>query len=105
MSLKEFTQEELKTALGQLLLDLRGNWAYEYYERLEEATELCNWIDDFTDDVEASIDLEESSMHVDGRIFRGDSFYGYKSEAGSTVRVKQYLETVLTHPEYCDVIN
>ena len=28
--------EELKTAIGHLLLDLRGNWGWDYKERLEE---------------------------------------------------------------------
>ena len=105
MNLNEFTQEELKVALGQLLLDLRGNWAYDYYERLEEASALCSLIDDDTSDVENSVTHEQSGEgYVDGRIFRGDSFYGYISEEGTTDRVKTYLESNLTHPEYCEVL-
>ncbi len=34
--------EELKTAIGHLQLDLRGNWGWDYKERLEELIDLIN---------------------------------------------------------------
>jgi len=40
--MKYFTREELKTAIGHLQLDLRGNWAWDYKERLEELIDLLN---------------------------------------------------------------
>jgi hypothetical protein len=98
------TQEELKTCLGQLLLDLRGNWAYNYSDRLEEARWLCDQIEDYTDDVVDSIDSELERGYYDGRIFKSCSFYGYKSDEGSTEAVKKWLIRNLTHPEYCELL-
>jgi hypothetical protein len=34
--------EELKTAIGHLQLDLRGNWGWDYKERLEDLIYLLN---------------------------------------------------------------
>jgi len=34
--------EELKTAIGHLQLDLRGNWGWEYTVRLDELIHLLN---------------------------------------------------------------
>jgi len=98
------TQEELKTCLGQLLLDLRGNWGYDYKSRLNEALNLCNLIEEDTLDVEWRIESELGG-DCDGRIFRGSSFYGYVSEEGTTDEVKEWLRDVLTHPEYCEILN
>ena len=99
-------QEELKTALGQLLLDLRGNWAYEYYDRLKKARELCGLIEDDTSSIEDHIELEmeRSGCDIDGRIFRDGQLYGYQSPEGSTEQVKEWLRCNLTHPEYCPVL-
>ena len=98
------TQEELKTCLGQLLLDLRGNWGYAYKSRLDEALNLCSLIEEDTSDVEWKIEMELEGDY-DGRIFRGSSFYGYSSEEGTTDEVKEYLNDILTHPEYCEILN
>lgn len=98
------TQEELKTCLGQLLNDLRGNWAYDYSNRLNKAMDLCNQIEDFTGDIERKIE-EELDGDCDGRTFRGASFYGYSSEEGTTEEVKKWLENNLSHPEYCSVLD
>jgi hypothetical protein len=97
------TQEELKTCLGQLLLDLRGNWAFDYYSRLKTALQLCNQIECDTSDIEYKIDIEMEGDY-DGRIFRGCSLYGYSSEEGTTDDVKKWLENNLTYPENCSVL-
>lgn len=97
-------QEELKTCLGQLLLDLRGNWAFDYSDRLVEALDLCNSIEDDTNDVEECISREFEGDY-DGRIFRGCSFYGYISEEGTTDKVKEWLRNNLSHPEYCNLLD
>ena len=97
------TQEELKTCLGQLLLDLRGNWAFYYSDRLNKAYELCNQINDFTEDVKRKIE-QELEGDYDGRTFRSASFYGYASDEGITEEVKKWLEDNLSHPEYCSVL-
>lgn len=93
-------QEELKTCLGALLLDLRGNWAYDYSERLYEALELCNLIEEDTTDIESNVKAELEYGDYDGRIFRDCNFYGYKSEEGMTTAVKEWCELNLSHPEY-----
>lgn len=96
-------QEELKTCLGQLLLDLRGNWAFNYSDRLYTALELCDKIEYDTSDIERRIH-DELEGDFDGRIFRGALFYGYSSEEGITEEVKKWLENNLSFPEYCSII-
>lgn len=98
-------QEELKTCLGQLLSDLRGNWAYEYSERMNKALELCYQIEDYTDDIVSTIDTELNDGDYDGRCFKKCSFYGYFSDEGTTDEVKKWLQINLTHPEYCSVLD
>lgn len=98
------TQEELKTCLGQLLSDLRGNWAYDYHSRMQTALGLCSQIDEDTTDVENRIEREMEGDY-DGRIFRNGDFYGYSSDEGTTEEVKKWLENNLTHPEYCSVLS
>ena len=98
------TQEELKTCLGQLLLDLRGNWAFDYQDRLHEAQNLCSLIEDPTDDIERKVE-EQLEGDYDGRTFRRTSFYGYSSEEGSTDEVKQWLRRSLSHPEHCELLD
>ena len=97
------SQEELKTCLGQLLLDLRGNWAFDYCSRLQSASILCDQIDEDTSDVEQRIESEMEGDY-DGRIFRNGDFYGYSSEEGTTEEVKKWLERNLSHPEYCNLL-
>lgn len=99
------TQEELKTCLGQLLLDLRGNWADGYYDRMDYAEDLCNQIDDDTQDVSYRIYQERNNDSPDGRTFRGCSFYGYKSEEGNTEEVRTWLKYHLSYPENCELLD
>lgn len=92
------SQEELKTCLGQLLLDLRGNWAFYYYDRLIIASDLCKEIDEDLSDILESINIEKEGEY-DGRIFRNCSYYGYFSEEGTTNKVKEWLKNNLSLPE------
>ena len=110
-----FNKEELKTAIGHLQLDLRGNWGWDYKPRLEELIDLLNQLRKYAV-VEAvkDYDLEVNEFEInnligtaqgeiddpsDGRIFRGGYLYGYESEEGRTQEVYDYLQMVLTYPE------
>lgn len=98
-------QEELKTCLGQLLLDLRMNWAYSYSDRLELAKELCLMIEIDTSDILNQIQSELNDGDYDGRCFRNVTLYGYSSEEGTSEEVKKWLNTNLTHPELCEILD
>ncbi len=105
--IQEFTVEELKTATGYLMADLRGNWGYEYSARMEEVKSLLEILIDkdsgnATDYAEDLITTnEEIEEPEDGRIFRDScQLYCYSSDEGKTLRVKEYIEKHLTHPEY-----
>lgn len=93
-------QEELKTAIGHLQLDLRGNWGWDYTPRLEELISLLSRLEDGDESnsliSKAQGEIEDPS---DGRIFRGGYLYGYESEEGRTQEVYDYLQNVLSYPE------
>lgn len=99
--------EELKTAIGHLLLDLRGNWGWDYKERLEELMILLSRLLSNSDLASESGDIlslmttaqGEIDDPSDGRIFRGGYLYGYESEEGRTQDVYDYLQNVLSYPE------
>jgi hypothetical protein len=106
--------EELKTAIGHLQLDLRGNWGWDYKERLEELIELLNQLRAYAVEDPKDFDLEVNDFEInsligtaqgeiddpsDGRIFRGGWLYGYESEEGRTQQVYDYLQMVLSYPE------
>jgi hypothetical protein len=106
--------EELKTAIGHLQLDLRGNWAWDYSERLEDLIDLLNQLRKWAVDNPKDFDLEVNEFEIedlirtaqseiddpsDGRIFRGGYLYGYESEEGRTKEVYDYLNSILTYPE------
>jgi hypothetical protein len=97
-------QEELKTAIGHLQLDLRGNWGWDYTRRLEELIRLLIQLEDGGESnsliSKAQGEIEDPS---DGRIFRGGYLYGYESEEGRTQEVYDYLEGALSHPEYNNI--
>lgn len=107
-----FEIEELKTIIGTLMVDLRGNWAFEYIERMELLIDLLNQLDTIEpDDIKQSFNIYslisttriEIEEPFDGRVFRGKFLYGYQSDEGCTKRVKEYLENVLTYPEYNNI--
>lgn len=107
-----FEIEELKTIIGTLMVDLRGNWAFEYIERMELLIDLLNQLDTIEpDDIKQSFNIyslisttrSEIEEPFDGRVFRGKFLYGYQSDEGCTKRVKEYLENVLTYPEYNNI--
>jgi hypothetical protein len=106
--------EELKTAIGHLQLDLRGNWGWDYRERLEELIDLLNQLRNYAVENSKDFDLEVNDFEInslietaqgeiddpsDGRIFRGGYLYGYESEQGRTQEVYDYLNNVLSYPE------
>ena len=99
--------EELKTSIGHLLLDLRGNWGWDYKERLEELMSLLSQLLSNSDLASESGDIislmataqGEIDETSDGRIFRGGYLYGYESEEGRTQEVYDYLQNVLSYPE------
>ena len=105
--------EELKTAIGHLQLDLRGNWAWDYKGRLEELIDLLNQLRQYSvenfkdfdsvDDFEIDSLIETAQSEIDdpsdGRIFRGGYLYAYESEEGRTQDVYDYLQRVLSYPE------
>ena len=106
--------EELKTAIGHLQLDLRGNWGWDYKERLEELIDLLNQLKTYSVEDPKDYDLEVNDFEIngligtaqgeiddpsDGRIFRGGYLYGYESEEGRTQDVYDYLQRVLSYPE------
>ncbi len=106
--------EELKTAIGHLQLDLRGNWSWDYRERLWDLIKLLNMLKEYVVENPKDFDLEVNEYEIngliktahgeihdpsDGRIFRGGYLYGYESEEGRTQEVYDYLQNVLNHPE------
>jgi len=102
-------REELKTVIGSLMSDLRGNWAYDYIERMNLLIELLNQLKDLdpgiTGEIISLIEHTEREIEdpFDGRTFRGAFLYGYQSDEGCTRRVHDYLETILTHPEFNNI--
>ena len=110
----KLNKEELKTIIGHLQLDLRGNWGWDYEPRLEELIDLLNQLRKYAVDDPKDYDLEVNNFEIDnlietaqgeiddpsdGRIFRGGYLYGYESEEGRTQEVYDYLQRVLTYPE------
>ena len=98
------TEEELKTAIGAIMRDLRGNWGWDYEDRLEEVILLLKQLKNYLPDeprIDNVIRTAESELEeaTDGRIFRGDYLYSYESEEGRTQEVYDYLQNVLTYPE------
>jgi hypothetical protein len=99
--------EELKTAIGHLLLDLRGNWGWDYKERLEELMSLLSQLlsnSEMSSECGDIVSLMATAQGEiddpsDGRIFRGGYLYGYESEEGRTQEVYDYLQSVLSYPE------
>ena len=106
--------EELKTAIGHLQLDLRGNWAWDYQDRLWNLIELLHKLKEYSVENTKDFDLEVNEFEIndlikttqgeidepsDGRIFRGGYLYGYESEEGRTQEVYDYLQSVLSYPE------
>jgi len=108
--MEDWTLEELECAIGTLMLDLRGNWGYDYQDRMQDVSDLLTRIVDH-DDVDEKLQImatqdynvtkEEMYEPEDGRVFRDEcNLYGSTVEEGKTERVKQYLADSLSHPEY-----
>lgn len=109
--IKDFNVEELKVAVSAIMQDMRGNWGYDYYDRLISTQELLEEllekdtenVDIYQQDIDVvTSELASLTEHDhDGRAFRDmANLYSYRTEEGSTQRVYDYLETILTYPEY-----
>lgn len=103
--MKDFNTEELKTTIGHLMLDLRGNWGWHYTERMKLVTDALNMLL-VTDpeNLQYKNDLQVTEVEIsepcDGRIFRDScELYGYSSAEGKTGRVRDFLQKHLTYPE------
>jgi hypothetical protein len=92
------------------MLDLRGNWAFDYTDRvldLQACLEvLCtNFPDQDKSELEEYLEIidtakgELTDITYDGRVFRDFNLYGYKSKLGITERVLNDLELSMTYPE------
>lgn len=108
---EEWSQEELKTFAGLLMLDLRGSWNQNDEDRIESLSEVLHYIsyEDVDEDQEVlglkdlcQKCLEEyiPSGCYDGRIFRDEPLYGYYSPEGATERVCEDLNYLMNYPEY-----
>jgi len=99
--------EELKTAIGYLMLDLRGSWSSHYKERSLIGISLIKELlkrnpnePSLLEDLELFEAQSVSySEYVDGRVFRDNGIlYGYSSENGRTERVHKFLKGFLLSP-------
>ena len=85
---------------------------------MEELIDLLNQLKVYAVDNPKDHDLEVNNFEInsligtaqgeideqsDGRIFRGGYLYGYESEEGRTQEVYDYLQRVLSHPEYNNI--
>ena len=103
----DFSVEELKTVAGMLMEDMRGNWGWNYRERIE-TTQTCLELlverdtgkaAQYREDL-AVCHRELHSEYPDGREFRDSAnLYAYYSEEGTTDRVKAFLRDACTYPE------
>jgi hypothetical protein len=105
--IENFSDEELKTAIGHLMLDLRGSWSSHYKERSLIGISLIKELlkrnpnePSLLEDLELFEAQSVSySEYVDGRVFRDNGIlYGYSSENGRTERVHKFLKGFLLSP-------
>lgn len=104
--MNDWTEEELKTYLGGISTDLRGDWSCNYQGRISSLIEALELLLDKREapDDELMRDIlvaeEEYENPYDGRVFR-DSFslYGYSSDEGFTLRVYSQLKCDCNYPE------
>lgn len=103
--------EELKTYCGLMMLDLRGNWGFNYQDRIEY---LNQYLDEIINHPSATILEKENAKEdkqigldeledggYDGRVYRDcANLYGYKSDEGLTNEVYLELAQDMTYPEY-----
>lgn len=105
--------DELRTFVGLMMEDLRGNWGFDYVERIEIVQDVLGQIEFHENASEhdkkyanhdyqlCEQELENySNGEHDGRIFRDCAqFYGWKSMAGVTENVIENLKTYATYFE------
>ena len=105
--MKDFDTEELKTTIGCIMLDLRGNCGWDYEERIKIIQECLERLlkenpenKDFKSDLELCKSAIDEIEYKDGRIFRGcGKLYGYSSKEGKTTKVWKFLQECLTYPD------
>jgi len=98
------TEEEYKTALGQLLVDIAGDWNTLYLERLELANNLSAKIHPLAKDVRELIRENKKELY-EGRIFDMCNIYGYISHHGNTNSVRRWLKKIFLNPQNCKILN
>jgi hypothetical protein len=107
----DYTLEELKTYCGLIMVDLRGNWAYDYICRIEDLNymleDIINHPDatnedkiNATEDIKIGLD-EIKYGEFDGRVYRDcANYYNYYTNEGLTDRIVSILKIDMTYPEY-----
>lgn len=102
--------EELKTYCGLMELDLRGNWAFGYVDRIEDLNDMLREIINHKDATEedksnALQDIQIGLNEIedgcfDGRVYRDSgSFYGYFTQDGYTEKIYKLLCDFVSYPE------
>lgn len=104
--------EENKTYVGIMMGDLRGSWASNYVNRMEDVRnclkEIAKLSDDDDDIKMAKEDIQLINKEIeggsfDGRVFRDNAnFYEYYSKEGFTESVISMLKNDMEFPEYID---
>lgn len=102
--------EENKTYVGIMMSDLRGSWASNYVNRMEDVRnclkEIAKLSDDDDDVKMANEDIQLINEEIedgsfDGRVFRDNAnFYEYYSKEGFTESVISMLKNDMEFPEY-----
>jgi len=111
-----WTFEENLTYAGQMMLDLRSNWAFDYSDRieyvinvLESAKKIAeengdiDTVTNITEDINLASEELSGEYGRDGRNFRNQAnYYDYKTYDGLTERVAKELIEDATYPENFD---
>ena len=71
--------------------------------QVEVLNQIIGPVNDFEIDCLIRTAQDQIDEPSDGRIFRGGWLYGYESEQGRTSDVYDYLQRVLSHPEYNNI--
>jgi hypothetical protein len=90
-----FDEEELKTVIGSLQVDIRDCWlsSQTHTERLRLLLNLLKKLP-YSDEVNKMI-LENDFNEMPG-VFRGGYLFGYESDEGRTQKVYDYLKIILS---------
>lgn len=105
--LEFFKIEELKTLIGQLMINMVAAWGYEYDARLktiESALKILIKRSVFKYKYQRELDKVNvliiiSPRDIDGREFKASTLYRYKSKTGATRRVLDILKKTFKVPD------